>query len=493
MVRQRTVLLWFVLSFILMMNSPHAFSCSCGRESTVLEAFEWADLVVLTKAVSVERADSNTRAQYGVKSTKMVVEKSYKGNSRTGDELVFAQGGGSDCIFTFKEEEIGHRYLFYLKRPANNPPIYVAGTCGRSNDVRWAIDDLLYLDNLDKVRGRTRISGKLGNWAGEDPGFVGRKIKIIQNDKVWEITTDKDGVYEIYDLPAGEYLIEPEIPRGWKINSFYIQNYAASFSGDRNEDRKVRMKRIPISLEKGKHAGLDVIFDIDNAIRGRVLSPEGKPMQRVCLHAIRSNGDPRGIYLDCTEANGEFEIDEIPQGDFLLVANERGEITGDEPFGPLYHPGVFDRKKATVFTMGAGTFIDNIVLQVPAMKERIEVSGRLLYSDGTPMDKESVFLKFKPDTSSDKAKAENVGTSFEGEKFSFHLLKGSGGILFGTIMVYKGIYKNCPAVEKIVGNSGSRLTEIQSNVIRIKGTEDVSGLQLSFPFPHCEKSNDSIR
>ena len=33
------------------------------------------------------------------------------------DEIVFGQGGGADCIWTFNEQSVGHQYLFYLTRP----------------------------------------------------------------------------------------------------------------------------------------------------------------------------------------------------------------------------------------------------------------------------------------------------------------------------------------------------------------------------------------
>ena len=46
----------------------------------------------------------------------MVVERVFKGKLKIRDEIVFGQGGGADCIWTFDEESIGHQFLFYLKR-----------------------------------------------------------------------------------------------------------------------------------------------------------------------------------------------------------------------------------------------------------------------------------------------------------------------------------------------------------------------------------------
>ena len=51
-----------------------------------------------------------------------------------------------------------------------------------------------------------------------DIDVEGKRIKIIGKDKTYEAKTDKDGIFEIYDLPPGKYFVEPEMPAGWKIN-----------------------------------------------------------------------------------------------------------------------------------------------------------------------------------------------------------------------------------------------------------------------------------
>jgi hypothetical protein len=480
MVRQKAVLFLCALSAILLFGSQNSFACVCGPRVTVLDAFERSDLVVTTTVVSVAKADEGSRI------ATTLVRKVYKGNIRGDDELVFDQGVVTDCTLTFDEQSIGHEYLLYLGKPLANQR-YIAGSfCGRSGNVESADDDLLYLDNMDKVQGKTRISGTLGHWTGENPSFAGRKIRILKEDKVWEITTDKNGIYEIYDLPAGQYLIEPEIPKGWKINSFQIQRYAASFSGNRNQDSQARMKSIPIILQENRHAGLDIIFDPDNTIRGRVLSPAGQPMESVCLDAIRTDNKP-GILMDCTDLNGEYEIDELPSGNYLLAANKFGEITGNQPFETLYYPGVFDKDNAAVLSIGTGTSLDGLDLRVPRMSERIEVLGNILYSDGKPATNHTVLLEFKPDATTGGAKGAATSKNINSGAFHLYLLKGFEGTLSATIMTYKGKFRNCPMLDKLIDQASNRLPRIPSNEVRISGMENISDIQLSFPFPYCEK------
>ena len=301
----------FVFGFgsFLVLALQTSYACTCPNAPTVLDAYERADLVIIARIVSVQKEAQSSQKMvlplYGVESTTMLVEKVYKGNVRIGEKLAFGQGQGSDCIWAFGEKDIGHRYLFYLNKPYLGR--YYGTACTRSNEVEHADDDLLYLDKLGEVGGKTRISGRLGSLDFESPLFGFRKVRIINGKNVREVITDKNGVYEIYDLPAGEYLIEPDIPRGWKINAYLLRRFAASFSGNRNDDMKSPIKSIPVILKEKRHAGLDIMLDIDNAIRGKLISPVGQPMKGVCLEAVQTNGGKRGA-SDYTNDKGELNL-----------------------------------------------------------------------------------------------------------------------------------------------------------------------------------------
>jgi hypothetical protein len=141
--------------------------------------------------------------------------------------------------------------------------------------VDHAGDDLLYLRNLNKVRDKTRISGTLGFRHEGGESLAGRKVRTVGAERTYELKTDDKGVYEIYDLPAGRYFVEPEVPKGWKVGRFWL-GYSPSI--DRNSEEG-SLQKIPIVLEAKKHAGLDIMFEIDNRIRGRLYDPLGQPMK----------------------------------------------------------------------------------------------------------------------------------------------------------------------------------------------------------------------
>src|SRR5262245_3406310 len=183
-------LLFSVLSspfFLGLTHTVHA--CQCGRQPTVLEAFDESDEVVILRAISVEKVKDSEDEHYvdGVRTTTLIVEKVFKGNLKVRDEIVFGQGGGADCIWTFDEESIGRRYLFYLTRPekltdrsylpSKDPGLWFGFGCGRSAGLGGATDDLLYLEKIKKVRGKTRISGTIGEWNGPDIDVEAKTIK----------------------------------------------------------------------------------------------------------------------------------------------------------------------------------------------------------------------------------------------------------------------------------------------------------------------------
>lgn len=395
----KSKLLGFILCLIYISAfTDNIFACTCAAKPTVLESFENSELVVIVKAVSVEmneqakdidleaeikKANYDNSYRY-VKSTKMKIEKVYKGNVKVGDELLFGQGGGADCIWTFGIKSVGKSFLFYLDRPTTNhpyfdevkmseKPAYFPAACGRSQSiVGYESDDLKYLNNLEKVKGKTRISGDLNCWSELCPNVANVIIKITGEKKTYETRTDANGVYEIYDLPAGKYFLKPEPLKGWKISQYMLQ-YSPAFSQNESMLYGKELdisKGVPLNLEAGKHNGIDFYFDIDTAIRGKVLSPAGKPMKDVCVKAVSTElkeGDYRGP-SGCTNEYGIFVIEEMSPGKYILVVNDDGEISAKKPFGVLFYPGVTKYKEAKSIDIKLGEHLDGFVIRVPERK-----------------------------------------------------------------------------------------------------------------------------
>jgi hypothetical protein len=471
---------------LLCFGAREAHACSCMPPSPVLDAYESADHVVITRVVSVEKAEAEKAAPEGqmssgefyvdgVKSTRMMIERVFKGSLKAGDEITFAQGGGGDCIWTFSEKLVGEQFLFYLDSPGKRSSIWVGNGCGRSGGLKHVAADLLYLNKLERVRGKSRLSGTLRTF-NRDNGLnvENRRIRITGAGKTHELQTDKQGVYEIYDLPAGQYTIEPEIPPGWKLNDLY--------HGDEH-----RAAKIPVIIEAKKHSERDLYFAVDNAVRGKIYDPGGRVMKDVCVDLVPAQGEPPQYFhkSDCTEADGSFEIKEVPAGSYLLVVNKRGKINSKEPFKMFYHPDVFERERATVITIGLGETLEGLDIRAPHAEEVITVTGVFLYSDGKPAVEESV--EFEAAQTKENVDGDARAKTDANGRFSLQILKGLEGELYGDMYIYSGKFENCPKLDAMIKQAGGSTT-LRSSVVKIQATNDLSDVELSYPFPGCKKA-----
>jgi len=496
---KRLLIMSFCVAAAVLASGGRVLACSCMAKPAVLDAFEASDLVITARLNSVEKS----RFREGpydigdIRYATMIVDKVYKGNLKPGAALKFAQGGGSDCIWTYSEENVGDEFLFYLGKPTRGhpffddregtaaEPMYYPVTCGRSQGLKYAWDDLAYLDNITKVRGKTRLSGTFGAWSGELDG-ANIKLKIISKTKTFAAKTNKDGFFEIYNLPAGDYVVQPEIPFGWKINSYMLGQTSTGFE-DFDPDAKAKvLNNIPVRIREGRHSALDLIFDIDTAIKGRVLSPAGKPMKGVCVKAVSTElkeGDYRG-HTDCTDEKGEFVIDEMAPGNYLLVVNDDGRVDADEPFGTIFYPGVLEFGNAGVISVEAGRYATGRTIQVPQTVELVTIAGKFVYSDGKPVADE--WVKFEPDDAK-RFDTMRLETDAEGN-FAFRVPKGAAGKISGEMYTYTGEFKNCAKLEEQIAATGSKSYNAKSTVAEVDTLAPPVSVEIVLPFPYCAKA-----
>ena len=449
------------------------------------------------RAVSVEKVENAPNRYYvhGVKSTTMVVEKVFKGDLKVSQQIVFGQGGGGDCIWTFNERSIGGQYLLYLSRPdepATDPPLgsrdpslWVAFGCGRSTSVEGAAGDLAYLENMSKVKGKTRISGTLDARPESGLDFAGRTVRIIGSKKVYKTKTNKNGVFEIYDLPPGKYFVEPEIPRGWKIDVSHLR-YLFRVGGheDFSQRRDEWQKRVELTLEPKKHADVEFVFIPDNFVRGRVLGPKGIPMPGVCVSLLPPGEDKWGP-SDCADEQGRFEIQSVPKGDHVLVANYKGQLSTREPFPKIFYPSVAERERAAVINVAPGETLEDVDIVIPELEETITIEGVLRYSDAKPAA--GHYVKFKVTQANTRVDGNVTERTESDGRFTLTVLKGLKGELVSENYLIRDYYKNCPRVDELIAKSGADHVEVYSNKIELTTEQNLYHVELTLPYPQCER------
>ena len=475
----RTVLL-FAVSLGILFVPQIAAGCALMPKPTVLDAYNDADVVVVARAISVEKgSDPSLLPANGsrVVSTMMEVQKVFKGNLSVGSKMTFGQGNGIRCTWVFYEDDVGKEYLFYLQKQPEDPNVWYDFGYSRSDAISRVADDLLYLNNIEAVRGRTRVSGTMSD---EEPG---RKIWILGKDKVYETSTDKNGVYELYDLPPGKYVLEPELPFGWKIDRLARDTTTVS-------NQQIRGRHIHFTLKPRQHAGIDIAFVLDNVISGSVVDAHGKVLPEVEVSLKPIDVSNESINFEYTDEHGRFAIESIDPGNYVVAVNEDGKKTVKEPFSAFYYPNVTEQASARIFRIRAGDNIKGLKIVVPDTGELVTVQGVVRYADGSPARK--VTVRFTPERGPDFEGAAIADTNAQGQ-FSFKILKGLPGELHADFSAYsretaaivgKFDYAKCPQVQKIAEQTAQDM--IKTPAIRIDAKEDLLNLVLTFPFRPCK-------
>jgi hypothetical protein len=210
----------------ILLSADSVRACICLEEPTLDWSTKTSENILLLKLVSLEKYKDGEEqfTSDGIKQAKLIVQKSLKGSMKKGQDVIFPQGETS-CDQFFSEEQIGTEFIFYFGK--NN--FFAANSiCSRSSSLKFAADDLLYLEKYQKVFGKTRLSGIVYNvtegktdnpmwkkWNYEP--IADRKVRVVGNGVDIIVKTNKLGAYEIYDLPVGKYRIVPKEVKGYRI------------------------------------------------------------------------------------------------------------------------------------------------------------------------------------------------------------------------------------------------------------------------------------
>jgi len=447
----KRLILFFSASIAMLCHQRPVLGCSCAGWASVCQAYTSAESIFIgtvtrVKDVPVIRTyktqsltDLNAKEEvFNARGWKIYIEieKTYKGEPQK--EIVLAREDNS-CSGKF---EIGARLLLYAHFN-KELGMWEIPPCNRNVFVSDAAEDLLFLEGLPKSLGRTRLSGELSR--NEDTpekgftrisGFAGAKVKIAGKNKTYEAVTDKNGVYEIYDLPPDQYTVTPEVPPGLKIRFPMFSGFGGlmrNTSGDPNSAM--------INLKENGCVSVSFVFNANNSISGKVISSNGMPMKGVCMDLIPL-ADKVSKYFhvfDCTEEDGSYALKDMPPGKYLIVVNKDSKISSTEPFPTLYYPNTFEKEKATIIDMGEGDVRENYVIHLPAQSETITAEGVFLYSDGKPVIKE--FVEFIADTKQAKIDGNSRARTDSQGHFSIKILKGVPGKLYGKMFTYIGQLK----------------------------------------------------
>jgi Carboxypeptidase regulatory-like domain len=469
------------LSFLLVLaasNSAHA--CSCLGQNSVCEAAASAEAIFVGSVHKVELLKSKKDVPQSEQVTGQIarirVERVFKG--KIGSEIAI-HSGMTYCDLSY---QVGEQWVFYATYDKETRTWSVGSVYGRSRQTKYSANDLLYLRRLPVSAQQTRISGVI-EYLKSDPEkgttsttLSSVKLKIIGKQRTAEVYTDRNGIYEIYGLPPGEYLIKPEAPPGWTEN-FPIR----AGNADDSEDESAK-----VELTEKSCAELNFSFHLDaeTSIAGKVRGADGRPLPNVLL-SLQPEGK-RALHswqFVFTNLQGEYRLENIPPGEYLIVVKGNGDISSYAPFHNAYYPGVFKKEDAAIVQVTRGDRLENYDINIPSQATVYTIQGRLLYADGRPVEKG--YVQFR----ADRVEAGTVGdaraqTDAQG-RFSLNILQGLEGRLSGFIDPDQDEYANCPALQRLATGTAS-IPETES--LRLKITADLQDINLLFSIVACEKN-----
>ena len=249
----------------LLLTASIAMACMCGSTS-VCDAYSEAQIVAVAKVAGFKPAKwSSSFVHEDGRNEKLIeegqevvlnVSRWFKGR-RQSQQIKLLQPNWS-CDWTFEQKHLKKDYLFYLYLNAENKN-YAVVSCGRSAGIRNAGHDLAWLDGLPKSLSRTRISGraKLNDDADTFPPAANISILAFGGQKKYELKTNKQGFYGIWDIPAGKYRITADIPENlilsWTTSVPEDWTYFWSH-GDSD------LTALDVTIEPGKCGGMDFMF-----------------------------------------------------------------------------------------------------------------------------------------------------------------------------------------------------------------------------------------
>src|SRR5207247_8399595 len=169
--------------------------------------------------------------------------------------------------------------------------------------------------------------------------------------------------------------------------------------------------------------------------------------------------------------------DENPARTYVMLINDDGEVTADEPFGTFYYPSATRREDAVEISVGPGEHKVNFIIKAPRTADVITVDGLLLFEDGKPAaGKDIEFYKSnrRPKPGSDYVSPDSGTTADSSGRFSLRVLKGQSGDIIGSMTTYKGENRNCPKLDKLIMVSRQSIPDIKTNTVKFEAMQNLS-------------------
>ncbi|GEM_PF-2347613 len=394
-------------AFALTILTLAASACECAPPPPPCEAFSHSPLIFLGTVTSILEYNGEF-----VASARMRIDKAYKGIKD--EEVTLFDNGMCDG----PSLKTGEQYLMYTYGDPKAGPIPSRG-CTRSRSVKYAEEDLKFLDGLSKASPTSTIFGQVrsrsDDYNGSSKDLAG--VAVVLNGTGGQRTsqTDSEGRYVFNNLQPGEYTVAANQP-GFTMLTFGLPDEAPK---TKVEARGCAVQNIV--LRKSWQA----------TVRGRVAKADGTPgpsglsftLIRIESHNGKEIRNPLFMRAVVTGDDGQFSFPEVEPGRYKIVMNLMRFPTTKMPYREMYWPQARSESEASIIEVADSTDHSGFDFVLPAVPSSRVVSGVLLSVDGQPVADSEVMLTALPDGSIAEENENRVKTDASG-RFSFEVLEG---------------------------------------------------------------------
>ena len=381
---------------------PSLIACECKPTPPACEAYWQSPMVFLgtvTDVVPMPGGDIN----WSPSRAWMRVDRVYKGVSEPA--LTLYDDGRCDG----PNLQVGEQYLMYTRRDGNGE-IPVRG-CTRSRHVRFAQEDLKYLDGLSDAPPTSLVYGRVVSWP-EGPGdktpLPGATVTLAGRNETLTAKTDYNGQYSFDRLSPGEYSVSAKQP-GFEMP---LRDYGL-FSA---EVVARGCAAIEVTLNK----------ELPGIIAGHLFRPDGtRAGAGIDLNLLRLEDDEyRWIPNEVlTDERGEYSFRNIRPGRYKVVLHWCCYPTPQAPYPAIYWPAAATEEGGAEIVVGLEPDSKPYDFQLPTEVKRRTVSGQVMSPDGKPAPGMEVWLCVEDDKHDGYDVAEEIRADSEG-RFSFTVLQG---------------------------------------------------------------------
>jgi protocatechuate 3,4-dioxygenase beta subunit len=379
-VRLRIALVLVLITMCLIPARAGA-ACTCVEYGAPpCAAYGRADAVFLGVVTGIEKPPARAAAgELPQALLSFSVEQSFKGVVAAQTQVATLWGTSCDSSF-----EMGGRYLVYAHKSAGGGRLEIL-PCDRTALFEHASKDLDYIRSLTGSAPAQSIMGRLAEM--KHSPLQGVKLSVSGGGKSYQGVTDGEGRFKIEVPQPGTYKVRASVPF-----SAGVISHSPGVEARPTERRTVF--EYTVKVEKGQcdYRELD-IYKVDlkatAEVGGRVTGVDGKPVPRLTVYlypAMPGQKFSSNSYeFARTDDEGRYNFSGLRGGHFWVGVNPGRTPEVDSPYPTTFHPGVTDVNAATTVVLEDGQKLSNINIRLPPKLVEREVTGLILWPDGTPV------------------------------------------------------------------------------------------------------------